>query len=331
VATNARADAFRWIPVIGGLVLLVVLFAQLGPGRIVSLLLALGGNFLIIAGLFASHECVRALAVGRCLSPGHRPHFRKLLRIRFLGEAAGTLTRTGQFVAEPARAWMLAGQVVHGAHAYGAAISELIANSCTSAVITIVAIEFALRPREVNRQALVLSQVILWISVGYVAVAALALASRFYLIGTVLRLVNALPGIGRPLRTDPVRVKQMEDVIMHALTHRPAILVQILLLELLAQTILVVEIYWTIRSMGQPISARTALLVEALTKAANVIQFVGATEAGYALVFNWLGLSAAVGFALSLVKLLRSLSVAAIGLGLLAQTDRLQRSATARP
>jgi hypothetical protein len=322
---------FRWVLVVGGLVLLVVLFAQLGPGRILSLLLALRGNFLIVAALFASHECVRALAVGRCLAPGHRPHFRKLLRIRFLGEAAGTLTRTGQFVAEPARAWMLAGQVVHGAHAYGAAVSELIANSCTSAVITIVAIEFALPPREVNRQVLVLAHVILWISVGYVAVAAAALASRFYLIGSALRLVNALPWLGRPLRTDPVRVKQIEDVIMHALTRRPATVVQIFVLELFAQSILVFEIYWTIRSMGQPISASTALLVEALTKAANVIQFVGATEAGYALVLNWLGLTAAVGFALSLVKLLRSLTVAAIGLGLLTQIDRSQRSATAQP
>src|SRR5262245_34357707 len=90
----------------GGVVLLVVLFAQLGPARILSLLLALGANFLVIVAVFGCHECVRALAVGRCLAADQRPRFHRLLRIRFLGEAVGTLTRTGMLGAEPARAWM---------------------------------------------------------------------------------------------------------------------------------------------------------------------------------------------------------------------------------
>jgi hypothetical protein len=113
---------------------------------------------------------------------------------------------------------------------------------------------------------------------------------------------------------------------MHALIDRPATLVQVLLLEILAQSILVFEIYWTIQSMGVAVSASTALLVEALTKAANVVQFFGVTEAGYAVVFNWLGLTAAVGFTLSVVKLLRSLTASALGLGLLMQIDRRMRS-----
>src|SRR5262249_24717014 len=122
----------------GGVMLLALLFAQLGPARIASLLSALGGNFFGIAALFGCHECVRTLAVGRCFPGDRRPRFHHLLRIRLFGEAVGTLTRTGMFGAEPTRAWMLADPTGQGAHGYAAAFGELIANSCTSAFVSVI-------------------------------------------------------------------------------------------------------------------------------------------------------------------------------------------------
>jgi hypothetical protein len=315
-------QVFRRIAPIGGLLLLAVLFAQLGPGRILSLLLALGVNFLVIVLIFGCHECVRAAAISRCFPSSGSPPYRRLLRIRFLGEIAGTLTRTGPFVAEPARAWMLAGQATHGAHAYGAAVSELIANSCMSALVSVGAIAFAWATRDLHGQVYVLSVVVFWSSLVYVTAIVVALALRVRLIGPLLRLASRLPGVGKRLKANPRKVEQMEDAIIHILRDRPATLGQILVLEVLAQSILVFEIYWTIRSMGPVISIGTALLIEALSKAPNVIQFVGITEAGYAVVFNWLGMTAAVGFTLSIVRLLRSVTASALGLGFLHGLDR---------
>lgn len=320
--TTPPPDRLRRLMPLAGFVLLAALFVQLGPGRIIDLLVALGGNLAVVAVLFAVHECVRALALNRCLAPGHRPPFRQLLRIRLLGEAAGALTRTGPFLAEPARAWMLAGQAARGAHAFGAAISELIVSSCTSAMVTVGAILFALRTRGLDGHVFALSQGLVWVSLGYVAAAVVALGTRLHLIGAVLGLASGLPVVGRRLQTNPVEIRQMEDAIIHTLRDRPSTLIQVLLLEVVAQSILVFEIYWTIRSMGVAVTASTALLVEALTKAANLVQFVGVTEAGYAVVFNWLGMTAAVGFTLSLVKLLRSLTVSGLGIGLLTRIDR---------
>jgi hypothetical protein len=59
-----------------------------------------------------------------------------------------------------------------------------------------------------------------------------------------------------------------------------------------------------------------------MTRAVTAVQFVGATEVGFAVVFTWLGMPAAVGFTLSLVKTLRSLTAAGIGIGLLPGGDR---------
>jgi hypothetical protein len=177
--------------------------------------------------------------------------------------------------------------------------------------------------------------VLLWGSLVYVGAAIGALTGRVYLIGAILRWVGQLPVVGRWLKTDPARVRTVEDAIIRALTQRPAALAQILLLECVAQSILIFEIYWTIHSMGLPIDPLKAINVEVLAKAANLIQFLGVTEAGYSLLFRWLGMSAAVGFTLSLVKLLRSLTAATLGLAILntraASRDMLRRSTAERP
>src|SRR5262249_34342928 len=102
----ARPNTARLLILGGGCVLLALLFAQLGPSCILSMLSTLGPNFLTITALFACHECVRAYAVCRFFPIDRRPSWRRVLRIRLLGEAVGPLTRTGAFGAEPTRPWM---------------------------------------------------------------------------------------------------------------------------------------------------------------------------------------------------------------------------------
>jgi hypothetical protein len=69
--------------------------------------------------------------------------------------------------------------------------------------------------------------------------------------------------------------------------------------------------------MGVAVTLLTASLAEILTKIANVA-FAGVAEGAYAFLFHALGLAAAAGFALSLVKRMRSLAFALIGFGILA-------------
>ena len=65
------------------------------------------------------------------------------------------------------------------------------------------------------------------------------------------------------------------------------------------------------------LAGRLSKFVEVLTKAANFVQFVGVNEAGYSVLSRWLGMTAVVGFTLSLLKQLRSLATAALGLAIL--------------
>src|SRR5262249_13072880 len=128
LVARPHRDFLRIVGFLGGFVLLATLFIRLGPARILSLLASLRWNFLVLVSPFAAHELVRTLAIRRWLPADTRPSLKELLRIRFIGEAAGALTRTGSVAAEPARAWLLANRGGHGVHGYAAAVGELMAN-----------------------------------------------------------------------------------------------------------------------------------------------------------------------------------------------------------
>jgi len=289
------------------------------------LLASLRWNFLVIVSLFSAHELVRTLAI-RCWLPADtRPSLRELLRIRFLGEAAGALTRTGSVAAEPARAWLLANRGGRGVHGYSAAVGELMVNGATSAAVNVVVAGWVLSTMDLKGPVVLLAHVLLWGSLVYLGAVVGIVVSRVRLLGVCVRVVAALPLVGRWLRTDPAKVRAMEHAIDSALTDGPAALARITSLEISAQAILVGEVYWAIRSMGVNVSVWSALFIEVMTRALTVVEFVGATEVGFAVVFTWLGLPAAIGFTLSLVKTLRSLTAAGIGIGLLTTSDHMSR------
>jgi len=285
------------------------------------LLASLRWNFLVIVSLFAAHELVRTLAIRRWLPVDPRPSLRELLRIRFLGEAAGALTRTGSVAAEPARAWLLANRGGRGVHGYSAAVGELMINGATSAAVNVAVTGWVLSTMALKGPVAVLAHVLLWGSLVYLGAVVSIVLSHVRVFGVCARVVAALPLVGQRLRKDPAKVRAMEQAISAALTDGPTALARIALLEISAQAILVGEVYWAIRSMGVGVSIWSALFIEVMTRALTVVEFVGATEVGFAVVFTWLGLPAAIGFTLSLVKTLRSLTAAGIGIGLLTASD----------
>src|SRR5215467_1624701 len=125
-------NAIRIAASLGGCLLLIALFVHFGPARIASLVTSLGWNFPVIVLLLCAHEFVRTLAIRRWFPASLCPPVRQLLLIRLFGEAAGALTRTGSFAAEPARAWLLGRVGGQTAPGYSAAAGELMTNGAVS-------------------------------------------------------------------------------------------------------------------------------------------------------------------------------------------------------
>jgi hypothetical protein len=298
---------------LGGSFLLAGLFVHFGPARILSLLTSLSWNFLAVVSLFLAHEFVRTLAIRRWLPADRRPPLREMLIIRLFGEGAGALTRTGSLAAEPARAWLLARRGAGAVPGYSAAVGELMTNGAISAAVNVVVSATALLLVEIKGPIVVLAHMVLWGSLAYLLVVAGIVSSRRSLLEAGARAASMLPLVGRRVRPRPGTMGELQQSISSALTQGPVVLARIVLLELAAQTILVGEVYWTVRSMGVPVSGRSALFMEIMTRPLTIVEMVGATEMGFAAVFTWLGMPAAFGFSLSLVKTLRSLTAAGIG------------------
>jgi len=245
-----------------------------------------------------------------------------MLLIRLFGEAAGALTRTGSFAAEPARAWLLGRVGGQTAPGYSAAAGELMTNGATSAAVNIAVSGTVLLTATLKGPVVVLAHVLLWSSLVYLTVVVGIVVSRVGVLEWCARAAGRLPLIGRRLRFDPANVAAMRQSITSPFSGGPTVLAQIVLIELAAQTVLVCEVYWTLRSTGLAVSAQSALFIEVMTRALTTVEVAGATEMGFAAVFTWLGMPAAIGFSLSLIKTLRSLTAAGIGIAVLTGNDR---------
>jgi hypothetical protein len=122
-------------------------------------------------------------------------------------------------------------------------------------------------------------------------------------------------------------MRAMEDRLFLVLRTRPSRFLIVLLLEVLAHAILLVEVWWVMRALQPGTSVASALAVEAAAKISGIAFFfvptqVGAAEGVYAAVFNALGLGSAAGFALAFVRRVRTLAVSAIGAVVLYRTVR---------
>jgi uncharacterized protein (TIRG00374 family) len=304
--------------------ILVLLFYRLGPDNILSLFHQMGWRFFGVVLIFGVEELVRALALMQCLTSELRPPFQKLLYIRFIAEGVRAVTLTGPFLSEPTRAWLIRKQGVPSSQAIAATVAEYAVNSLVSAVLTVTGVAYLIKyvqpPQELRTAALVL----MCGSTGYLIAAFIVLYRRTYLASALAKTVAGLTGLQHRSAAKLDGLRRTEDALLFMLRDRPNALARIAALEFAAQFLLFVETYWAVVSMGLIVSLVTASILEILTKLANVA-VAGIAEGAYVLLFHALGLPAAAGFALSLVKRLRSLAYALIGLGILALVpDRMQ-------
>jgi uncharacterized protein (TIRG00374 family) len=297
--------------------LLGLLFYRLGPGNILALFRQMGWKFFGVVLIFGLQEVFRALALIQCLARDSRPTFRKLVHIRLIGEGVRAVTLTGPLLSEPTRAWLIRRQGVPSSEAIAATVAEYAANSFVSAVLTVAGVLYLLEYVQAPQELRVAATVLLYGSAGYLLIAFVVLYRRSHLASAIattlmrfLRLEDKTTGKLEGLR-------RTETTLFSLLRDRPKRLARIAGLEFVAQFLLLLETYWALVSMGLTVTLLTASIAEILTKLANVA-VAGVAEGAYALLFHALGLPAAAGFALSLVKRLRSLAFALIGLGILA-------------
>lgn len=307
-----------------GVTLLAALILQTGTEEIASLLRLIGFNIVVIVAIFAAHEAIRAAALRLCLPRGSKIALSRLVWLQFFGEGVRTLTHTGQFVSEPARAWMLSKQGIGLSEAWGAATSEFVANTWMAALVTAFALGSLLVRHEVQGILVVVSHVLFWPMLVVALLGCAVVGGRLRAVSWLVTRIRSSRRWREHASGFGANCEELESTVLDTLSPHKATLLAILALELLAQTFLVVEKYWILESMGIANAGAVAWRAEMLTKALGTLQFVGVAEGGFALVFELLGLTSGIGLTLSLVKRARSLIIS--GLCLIVTPRSVRRS-----
>jgi hypothetical protein len=295
-----------------------------GPGLVLDMVARLGWGFFAIAGIYGVHVMLRAEALRRTIfqSP---VTYADALRIRLAGDAVEKLTFTGPFLAEPAKGWLLKKRGLPGAEAFAAVATEYLLYTVTSAGLAIAAVSLLLTRDTVPSGVRTAAVIAMAIAIGFLAAFVIASVTGIGLIAPILS--RSRIAIGRR-RADAAAqaFAPVEAVIITFLHRHPARVAQVLVVETAAQGMLITEVLVAITGLGVGLSATDSLILEGgakfvATAFALIPGQMGASEGVYALLAGAIGLPAAAGLTLALVRRVRGLLIASAGVVVLAWLD----------
>jgi putative effector of murein hydrolase LrgA (UPF0299 family) len=311
-----------------GLALLGLLVAREGPALILGLLAQVGWGFLPVAALYLGHQLLRAFILTRCLPEGHPVRYPAAVRVRLAGEAISYLTFTGPFVSEPSKGWLLGRLGVAVSEGMAATLAEYLVYTWLSAALMCGGLGYLVSTGRLGASMQGVAIGVIAAGLVFLVTAAVAVWRRTYLIGAIARGVSRLPIARLRTRSDPAEIRRMEDQLLGLLRDRPGRLAEIAALEAMAHAMLVLELAWIAHLSGVELSIGRAVLIEAAAKITQLAFFFVPAQAGVMegvnlVAFRVFGYSGAVAIAISLVRRLRSLLVAGLGLAALVVHRRL--------
>jgi hypothetical protein len=301
---------------VAAVVALVLIVRHIGTGIILGMLRQVGWSFSIVIALYAAHTALRGVTLWQTL-PARTVPLGTVVRIRFGAEGIEMLTLTGPFMAEPAKAWLLHRHGLDGPDAIGAVATEYLLYNLTAAWMAAAAF------------ALLLVRGVLPHALGVPAewvIALVTLLSGGCLVAGITGKGLIAPAVGAVLQrvaprhaeTAVARVREAERPLVSVLHDNPRRLAAILAVELAGHALLVLEIGVVLIALGYHPGALTPIIIEGAIKSiAGVFFFVpgqiGVSEGIYAVLMPVVGLPAAAGVTISLVRRARALAVGGAG------------------
>jgi hypothetical protein len=324
----------RILLLLGGATLLVLLLWRLGPSDILEALGRIGWYFALVLLLGGAHHATRALALHACVLRTGVLRYRDALGIRLSGEAIQSLTFTGPVLAEPTKAWLLETRGLTLREGFAATITEYLIYTFVTAAMSMTGLLYLIVRFEPPATIRTVAIGIVCLCGAFLIASAVAIARRFYLIGTIIAGLARIGVLRGRLMPDMTWINRMEDLLLLVLRDSPARFVTIAAVEVAAQALLVFELFWLLRALDVDVPGSSVFVIEASVKFFEfAFLFIplqlGVSEGAYALIFSVMGLPLAAGFALAFLRRARSLAIASVGLAMLALITKHHRHSPA--
>ena len=314
---KATFNALQFVSFLAGVALFVYLIKETGVANLAGYLRTMGWGFVLIVALSAIRNCARAGSWYYAIEPSQREiGFWSLMNAMLAGEAIKYLTATGPLLGEPAKAAMVRRQIpllqgfssvlIENLIYYLSVFVFMIGGFCVLALV--VGVPGSVRlSGYVLVSAIIIAVVVTWAAINW----------RWFMLARGLERVARLSARGNmespSRRMDIVarQVREVENNLYSFYQQRRAAFVFIFMLNIGAHLINVVEVYVILFLMQQQSTLVTGFIVESATKVINMLFFfvptrAGVYESGNALLLQMLGMSAAAGVALAIIRKLRA-------------------------
>jgi uncharacterized membrane protein YbhN (UPF0104 family) len=305
--------ALRPALVLGGLAVVAVLIAQIGPRAIWGAFETLSWRLLVVL-VFPTSVSVLVDTLGWRFTFQTPPRsFGRLLGARMAGEAVNLGTPTASVGGEPVRAYLLRPEI-----ALRDALASVIVDKTTSVASLVLVLLAGLLVGDLFLPG---PRPLAGLTAGALAVEAICVAGF-----VAVQLRGAMGGGGRllaRLRLPPGADRQaaleaVDRALRSTYLGNARGVAASVLCHLLGFAVATLEIYIVVRLLAIPISLATAFTLGALGTAVKFFSFMvpgslGALEGGNVALFAALGLPGAVGLAYSLVRRLREVVWIAAG------------------
>lgn len=307
------------MPVFGaaGLGLLVYLVAEIGPSRIAAQLQGLWSILPAVLLITAAKYPLQAAGWRLVLPPRDRPPWRESIAATITGDALGYLTWAGPFAGEPIRAMLIRDSVRVAAGTAAGAMERAIYNATAALLVWVVLFVLVSATHTIALIAAIATSVVVVIVMVRRVRHGLTQAHGAAAVVAVPDDAVAPARLGRGSRAAAVFSAARE-----LWRERRSVLPAVALLCLAQHAILVAEAYLILNALSGGTTVQTALVFEAVTKIVNTAGIVvpgrlGVAEGGSALLADALGFAASQGLSLALMRRIRALTWAGVGLALL--------------
>ena len=311
-------QALRYLAVVLGIALLVVLVLRAGTATVVHQVKAIGWGFGLVLILGGIGHLIKTWAWRLTfLSDIQNVSFARTFALRLISEAIAILGLPGQVLGEAARVSLL-GSDVPVAKSISSATLDRGLLIVTSAIVTILGMISALLLIPLSRTWRLYALLFAFGSAAMLVVSAVAILKRWPVFSRGARVVGRLTCIKRWVGGKQSLIQSAEKNLFDFYHETPGAFWQSLALNLAWHGTAMLEVYILLLLMGARSGLLIALIVEALTKLVNVIGAVnpgnvGTYEGGNLIIARLLRISSAAGLTMALCRRARILFWAAIG------------------
>jgi hypothetical protein len=308
------------ILLLGGLILFAYLINAVGLSVIIHQIALVGWYFFGVIAISGTKYLLRTWAWMLAADQSHQHlSFSEMFRVRLAGEGVGYLSSGGPLFGEPTKVLLLK-KSVPVVSSLSSVMLERVIYSITGLIFITSSIPLSLWRFTLASDSIrvfqfffiIIVMTILWLFY-------LTVTKQWRVFTASLNLVKKLPINTQKLTRKETDIRLMEDHLYLFHRRHPGRFLMILALDLFSHVFTVLEIYLILSLIGVPITLVDAFLIEAYTKVLEMATVfipasIGTFEAGNALILEWLGLGAAPGVSLALIRRIRSLFWAGLGL-----------------